>query len=109
MRLGFQVWEISIQTFSVALRIRAVWGEGVLPETSHNFLAVGASSNGEKGSSDPTEWMPRNEAYHCTYLKKWVLTKSQSELLFDQAEFDFIEGRAADCDAETLPELPANP
>ena len=83
--------------------------EGVLPETSHNFLAVGASSNGEKGSSDPTEWMPRNEAYHCTYLKKWVLTKSQNGLLFDQSEFDFIQGRAAECDAEPLPELPANP
>lgn len=83
--------------------------DGVLPETSHNFLAVGASSNGEKGSSDPTEWMPRNEAYHCTYLKKWVLTKSQNGLLFDQAEFDFIEGRAADCSAEPLPELPPNP
>ena len=83
--------------------------EGFLPETSHNFLAVGASSNSEKGSSDPTEWMPRNEAYHCTYLKKWVLTKSQSGLLFDQAEFDFIAGRAADCDDEPLPELPPNP
>ena len=83
--------------------------EGVLPETSHNFLAVGASSNGEKGSSDPTEWMPRNEAYHCTYLKKWVLTKSQSGLLFDQAEFNFIQDRAADCSAEPLPELPPNP
>ena len=82
--------------------------EGVLPETSHNFLAVGASSNGEKGSSDPTEWMPRNEAYHCTYLKKWVLIKAQSGLLFDQAEFDFIQGRAADCDDEPLPELPPN-
>ena len=82
--------------------------EGVLPETSHNFLAVGASSNSEKGSSDPTEWMPRNEAYHCTYLKKWVLIKSQSGLLFDQAEFDFIQGRAADCDDEPLPELPQN-
>lgn len=83
--------------------------EGVLPETSHNFRAVGASSNSEKGSSDPTDWMPRNEAYHCTYLKKWVLTKSQSGLLFDQAEFDFIAGRAADCDDEPLPELPPNP
>ena len=57
--------------------------EGVLPETSQNFLAMGASSNGEKGSSNPTEWMPRNEAYHCSNLKKWVLTKSQNELLFD--------------------------
>ncbi|MBT6182129.1 MAG: hypothetical protein HOI00_09290 [Halieaceae bacterium] len=83
--------------------------EGVLPETSHNFLAVGASSNGEKGGSDPREWMPRNEAYHCTYLKKWVLTKSQNELLFDQAEFDFIQAREVDCGDEPLPELPANP
>ena len=83
--------------------------DGVLPETSHNFLAVGASSNGEKGSSDPTQWMPRNEAYHCTYLKKWVLTKSQNELLFDQAEFDFIQARESDCDDEPLPDLPANP
>ena len=82
--------------------------EGVLPETSHNFLAVGASSNGEKGSSDPTEWMPRNEAYHCTYLKKWVLTKSKNELLFDPAEFDFIQDREADCGNEPLPELPPN-
>lgn len=83
--------------------------EGVLPETSHNFHAVGASSNGEKGSSDPTEWMPRNEAYHCTYLKKWVVTKSQNGLLFDQAEFDFIRGRAADCGDEPLSELSPNP
>ena len=83
--------------------------DGILPETSHNFLAVGASSNGEKGSSDPTQWMPRNEAYHCTYLKKWVLTKSQNELLFDQAEFDFIQDREADCGNEPLPELPPNP
>lgn len=82
--------------------------EGVLPETSHNFLAVGASSNGEKGSSDPTEWMPRNEAYHCTYLKKWVLTKSQNGLLFDQAEFDFIQDRTTDCGDEPLPALPPN-
>ena len=83
--------------------------EGTLPETSHNFLAVGGSSNGEKGSSDPTQWMPRNEAYHCTYLKKWALNKSQNGLLFDQAEFDFIRARASDCGGGPLPELPANP
>jgi hypothetical protein len=53
--------------------------------------------------------MPRDEMYHCTYLKKWVLTKSQSGLLFDPAEFDFIQGRASDCDNEPLPALPANP
>ena len=82
--------------------------EGVLPETSHNFLVVGASSNREKGSSDPTEWMPRNEDYHCTYLKKWVLIKSQNRLLFDESEFEYIQRRAADCSLDPLPDLPAN-
>jgi len=109
----YESWVAGLGNLDAALQRRfANTGsleEGVLPETSHNFLAVGASSNGEKGSSDPTEWMPRNEAYHCTYLKKWVLTKSQSGLLFDQAEFDFIQDRAADCSAEPLPELPPNP
>ena len=39
----------------------------------------------------------------------WVVTKSQNELLFDQAEFDFIQARESDCDDEPLPDLPANP
>jgi hypothetical protein len=30
-------------------------------------------------------------------------------LLFDQAEFDFIQDREADCGNEPLPELPPNP
>jgi hypothetical protein len=109
----YESWISGLGNFSSSLQRRyANTGsltQGVLPETSHNFLAVGASSNGEKGSSDPTEWMPRNEAYHCTYLKKWVLTKSKNELLFDPAEFDFIQDREADCGNEPLPELPPNP
>ena len=109
----YESWVSGLGNLDAALQRRYAntgsLSEGILPETSHNFLAVGAASNGEKGSSDPTQWMPRNEAYHCTYLKKWVLNKSQNELLFDQAEFDFISGRASDCDDEPLPELPANP
>ena len=109
----YESWISGLGNLSSSLRRRyANTGsltEGVLPETSHNFLAVGASSNGEKGSSDPTEWMPRNEAFHCTYLKKWVLTKSKNELLFDPAEFDFIQDREADCGDDPLPELPPNP
>ncbi len=109
----YESWISGLGNLDSGLRRRfantASLEEGVLPETSHSFLAVGAASNGEKGSSDPTEWMPRNEAYHCTYLKKWVLTKSQNGLLFDQAEADFIEGRAEECDAEPLRELPPNP
>ena len=109
----YESWVSGLGNLSASLQRRYAntgsLAEGVLPETSHNFLAVGASSNGEKGSSDPTQWMPRNEAYHCTYLKKWVLTKSQNELLFDQAEFDFIQAREPHCVDAPLPDLPANP
>ena len=82
--------------------------EGTLPETSHQFLAVGGNSNGAKGSSDPTEWMPNNTAYHCTYLKKWVEVKHINDLYFDQAEYDFIKAEEANCDDSALPTLPAN-
>tara|TARA_B100000989_G_scaffold11446_1_gene7798 strand:+ start:177 stop:1280 length:1104 start_codon:yes stop_codon:yes gene_type:complete len=82
---------------------------GTLPETSHQFLAVGASSNGSKGSSDPTDWMPSNSDYHCTYLKKWVEIKHINDLYFDQAEYDFIKTSEENCDDNPLPTLPANP
>lgn len=82
---------------------------GCLPEQSHNFLAVGAMTNQDKYSYQPTEWMPPEETYHCTYLKKWTLVKHQNDLFMDQAEYDFIaEYAAQNCDASPLPDLPAN-
>ena len=81
---------------------------GTKPETSHQFLAVGNASNSSKGSADPARWMPNESSYHCTYLKKWVLVKVQNDLLFDQAEFDYIASRQGECDDTPLPDLPEN-
>ena len=81
---------------------------GTLPETTHQFLAVGGSSNGAKGSSDPTEWMPSNTDFHCTYLKKWVEVKHLNDLYFDQNEYDFIKNEESNCDNSELPVLPPN-
>ena len=81
---------------------------GTLPETTHQFLAVGGSTNGAKGSSDPTEWMPSNTDFHCTYLKKWVEVKHLNDLYFDQDEYDFIKNEEANCDNSELPVLPPN-
>jgi hypothetical protein len=53
--------------------------------------------------------MPRNDDYHCTYLKKWVLSKSLNALLLDDSEFEFIRAREPGCGNASLPELPANP
>ena len=81
---------------------------GTKPETSHQFLAVGNASNSSKGSADPAQWMPNESSYHCTYLKKWVLVKVQNDLLFDQAEYDYIASRQGECDDTPLPDLPEN-
>ena len=87
--------------------------EGTLPETSHQFLAVGGSSNQAKGSKDPKSdsdggWMPDNDDFHCTYLKKWVEVKYLNGIYFDREEYDFIKDFEADCSNDPLPNLPEN-
>ena len=51
-----------------------------------NLLAVSRSSNRSKGAKDPAQWMPRNEAFHCEYIKKWVAVKEKYILYMDQKE-----------------------
>ena len=76
---------------------------GVLPETSHNFLAVEPHQAVAKGSSDPTEWMPRNGA--TITISKSGTTKSQMNC-YSTSQFDFIQTRESECDNESLPDLP---
>ena len=87
--------------------------EGTLPEISHQFLVVGARSNQEKGSKDPKSetndgWMPNNDDYHCTYLKKWVQVKYLNGLYFDREEYEFIKDYESNCSDDPLPDLPEN-
>tara|TARA_B100000427_G_scaffold250136_1_gene213362 strand:- start:1613 stop:1741 length:129 start_codon:yes stop_codon:yes gene_type:complete len=30
-----------------------------------------------KEAKDPAQWMPKNKAYHCEYIKKWVAVKKK--------------------------------
>ena len=55
------------------------------------LIAVGASSNASKGSSDPSEWMPDNSSYYCEYLDRWLNIKSEFRLSIDPNEKDAIE------------------
>jgi len=48
-----------------------------------NLLAVSRSANRSKGAKDPAKWMPKNEAFHCEYIKKWVAVKEKYILYMD--------------------------
>ena len=55
-----------------------------------HLIAVKGGSNGSKGFKDPSEWMPPNRSYWCTYLKDWVEIKRLWKLTMDQSEADAI-------------------
>ena len=68
------------------------------------LIAVGGSSNSAKGSSDPSDWMPDNTSYHCTYLRDWVKIKSIYRLGINSSEEDAIRNGFSGCDTETQTE-----
>ena len=58
---------------------------------SNTLLAVSASANRSKGDKDPARWMPPNEAYHCEYLRQWVVVKATWGLSMDEEERSVIQ------------------
>lgn len=64
---------------------------------ANTLMAVDLSQNRSKGSRDPSEWMPDNEAYHCYYLRSWVSVKEQWGLSMDRQEERFIDNRLSQC------------
>ena len=61
------------------------------------LIAVSASQNRAKGDKDPSQWMPENKSYHCTYLKNWQKVKSTWKLNSDKKEKKFIESKSKNC------------
>jgi len=52
----------------------------------HVLIAVDDGANQSKSDRDPAEWMPPNIAYHCQYIKSWVIVKQAYNLSIDPAE-----------------------
>lgn len=50
------------------------------------LIAVDDGANQSKSDRDPAVWMPPNAAYHCEYIKSWVLAKDAYGLSMDTAE-----------------------
>ena len=68
------------------------------------LIAVGGSSNSAKGSSDPSDWMPNNTSYHCTYLRDWVKVKSIYRLGINSSEEDYIRNAYSNCGSQNTTE-----
>lgn len=50
------------------------------------LIAVSAGVNRSKGDKDPSNWLPPNRTYLCTYLSDWVAVKARWGLSMDQSE-----------------------
>jgi hypothetical protein len=50
------------------------------------LIVVTGEVNQAKGEADPSNWLPPNEAYRCTYLANWVAIKARWGLSMDESE-----------------------
>ena len=56
-----------------------------------SLIAVTAGQNRSKSDRDPSNWIPPNNSYLCTYLAEWVAIKFRWQLSMDQSEFGRIK------------------
>jgi len=55
------------------------------------LIAVTAGQNRSKSDKDPSNWIPPQKSYTCTYLSEWVAIKAHWKLSMDQSEFGRIK------------------
>ena len=55
------------------------------------LIAVTNSVNRSKGDKDPSNWIPPNPAFLCTYLSNWIAIKKHWSLSMDQSEWGRIK------------------
>lgn len=56
-----------------------------------HLIAVKDSENQSKSDKDPSNWIPKNSAYLCTYLADWVAIKAHWGLTMDTSEWGRIK------------------
>jgi len=66
----------------------------------NTLIAVYKGANRSKGSRDPANWMPPNNAFHCEYISIWIDVKTQFNLEMDDRESVFIENKQIECSAQ---------
>ena len=67
------------------------------------LIAVKDSENQSKSDKDPSNWIPKNPAYLCTYLADWVAIKAHWGLSMDTSEWGRIKNLlTASCKTTTI-------
>jgi hypothetical protein len=67
------------------------------------LIAVTAGQNRSKSDNDPTNWIPPQKSYICTYLSEWIAVKAHWNLSMDQSEFGRIKNLlTASCVSTTV-------
>lgn len=67
------------------------------------LIAVTAGQNRSKSDRDPSNWIPLQKSYICTYLSEWVVIKAHWNLTMDQSEFGRIKNLlTASCASATI-------
>lgn len=68
-----------------------------------HLIAVKDSENQSKSDKDPSNWIPKNPAYLCTYLADWVAIKAHWKLSMDTSEWGRIKNLlTASCKTTTI-------
>lgn len=64
------------------------------------LLAVSARENRAKGALGPSEYMPPNKDYTCTYVTKWIETLSKYELSIPPQDKQALQKGLQSCEGE---------
>jgi hypothetical protein len=76
-------------------------------EDARSLRAVTDSVNQSKGSADPSNWIPPNDDFVCTYLADWTSIKARWGLSMDQSEHGRIRNLLTDrCPDQTIAPWP---
>ncbi|GGF83123.1 HNH endonuclease family protein [Alteromonas lipolytica] len=62
-----------------------------------NVIAVSLTANRSKGAKGPTEWMPSNQGYRCTYLERFQVVTRKYQLAFTATERRVLNKQLSAC------------
>lgn len=76
--------------------LHEIWGHGAASWTQERreayandpfvLLAVDGRSNSQKSDKGPADWLPSNEAYHCTYVEKFIAVDAKYGLTISRRD-----------------------
>jgi hypothetical protein len=88
-----ETWDSGAWAWSPA-RMVAYANDVTDPRT---LRAVTTEMNASKGDRDPSNWMPDDTAFWCTYASDWVAIKARWGLSMDESEWGRVKNVLADC------------